>query len=69
MARQLPIINRFYYANTKSDAAWIGFDDSFFYEELAKKPDERVVKEIQINHNTAHKVFKERKEKVKDIKY
>ena len=30
-----------YYANTRKDAADIGFDDDFLYEELKKKLEER----------------------------
>lgn len=62
-------LEKIYYANTKQDATSIGFDDSFFYEELAKDPKDRQVKEIQIMHKEAHEIFEKRKEKVEDIKY
>ncbi|MBW1883737.1 MAG: nucleoside deaminase [Deltaproteobacteria bacterium] len=34
-------IDHVYYANTRSDAAAIGFDDQFFYDELARPISER----------------------------
>jgi tRNA(Arg) A34 adenosine deaminase TadA len=36
-------IESIYYANTRDDAATIGFDDAFFYEELARPPESRHV--------------------------
>ena len=34
-------LEKIYYANDRKDAAAIGFDDDFIYEELALKPSER----------------------------
>ena len=34
-------LDRMYYGNNKHDAAAIGFDDAFIYEELDLKPAER----------------------------
>ena len=34
-------LDRMYYENNKHDAAAIGFDDAFIYEELDLKPSER----------------------------
>ena len=34
-------LDKLYYANTKTDAKNIGFDDSFIYEEIALKPEDR----------------------------
>ena len=36
-------IPRIYYANTRADAAAIGFDDNFLYEEIARRIEERRV--------------------------
>ena len=36
-------ISKLYYGNTKKDAAKIGFDDSFIYDELEKSPAERTI--------------------------
>eukprot|EP00211_Chloroparvula_japonica_P013968 CAMPEP_0119154610 /NCGR_PEP_ID=MMETSP1310-20130426/51034_1 /TAXON_ID=464262 /ORGANISM="Genus nov. species nov., Strain RCC2339" /LENGTH=136 /DNA_ID=CAMNT_0007147149 /DNA_START=104 /DNA_END=511 /DNA_ORIENTATION=+ len=37
-------IARFVYGNTKHDAAAIGFDDAFFYKELAEYPNCKILK-------------------------
>ena len=34
-------IGRLYYANTRADAAAIGFDDALFYDEIARAPEQR----------------------------
>ncbi|MFN8294480.1 MAG: nucleoside deaminase [Chitinophagales bacterium] len=52
-------IGKVYYANTKSDAAAIGFSDAFIYQEFEKQPDERTVLAEKINMAEAHKVFEE----------
>jgi tRNA(Arg) A34 adenosine deaminase TadA len=36
-------ISKLYYGNTKKDAAKIGFDDSFIYDELEKSPAKRTI--------------------------
>lgn len=41
-------LDSFYYAATKDDAKAAGFDDCLFYQELQKKPSERLVKSTQI---------------------
>jgi len=50
-------IEKMYYGNTKSDAKNIGFDDSFIYEEIALKPENRLVKTIQLLPDEAIKAF------------
>lgn len=45
------------YAATASDAAAAGFDDHFIYEELAKKPQQRQLKSLQLSHPDAVKSF------------
>jgi len=52
-------IGKVYYANTKSDAAAIGFSDVLIYQEFEKQPDERTVLAEKINMAEAHKVFEE----------
>lgn len=47
-----------YYGNTKSDAAHIGFDDQFIYEELAKPMDKRIIPVNQLLRNEAQQAFK-----------
>lgn len=51
-------IERVYYANTRQDAADIGFDDSFIYDEIPLAPDKRRVPALQILHSEAMESFK-----------
>ncbi|WP_432712056.1 nucleoside deaminase [Pedobacter sp.] len=46
-----------YYANTKNDAANIGFDDQFIYEELEKPMAERSLPVIQLMRDEAQQAF------------
>jgi tRNA(Arg) A34 adenosine deaminase TadA len=41
-------ISRFFYGNTRSDAAAIGFDDSLIYDEIGKVPAKRSVPSVQL---------------------
>lgn len=50
-------IDKMYFGNTKSDAKNIGFDDSFIYDEIALKPENRQVKTIQLLPDEAIKAF------------
>jgi tRNA(Arg) A34 adenosine deaminase TadA len=52
-------IDRIYYANTKKDAAVIGFDDEFIYKELALPEAQRKIEMIHINNEDARKIFLE----------
>lgn len=58
-----------YYANTRKDAAEIGFDDDFLYEELKKDLENRTLPIIQLDKNNALKVFEERQKKSDKIEY
>ena len=51
-------IKKVYYGKTKQDAARIGFDDGFIYEELAKPLHERSVSFVQLLPDEAAKAFK-----------
>ncbi|MCX2450921.1 nucleoside deaminase [Pedobacter sp. PLR] len=51
-------INTIYYANTKVDAANIGFDDQFIYEELEKPMSERSLPIQQLLRDEAIQAFK-----------
>jgi tRNA(Arg) A34 adenosine deaminase TadA len=62
-------IETVYYGNTKEDAANIGFDDHFIYEEIAKPAEERKIKMTQIIPEIAKKAFVEWKEKPNKIPY
>ena len=52
-----------YYANSRSDAAAVGFDDSMIYEEMGKAYDKRAIPIIAISSNEALQVFMEWKNK------
>jgi guanine deaminase len=51
-------IDKVYYANTKTDAAAIGFDDNFIYDELACGMSNRKVPFIPLLRDEALYVFK-----------
>lgn len=51
-------IGTIYYANTKKDAAEIGFDDQFIYEELDKPMEKRQLPIIQLMREDALTAFK-----------
>jgi tRNA(Arg) A34 adenosine deaminase TadA len=46
-----------YYANTRNDAAAIGFDDSMIYEEFASEPANRKIPIISLGRSQALKIF------------
>ena len=48
-----------YYGNTKADAAAVGFDDAFIYEELQKPLDQRSLPLQQFLHEEAMDGFRE----------
>lgn len=48
-----------YYANTREDAAKIGFDDSMIYDEINKNLEHRKIPSIHLGRRDAQKVFKE----------
>lgn len=50
-------IDKIYYANTKTDAAAIGFDDAFIYEELDCAIEKRKIPVEQLLRNEAIEVF------------
>lgn len=51
-------IDNIYYANNKADAAAIGFDDQFIYDEIACNMNERKVPIIQLLRDEAQGAFK-----------
>ena len=60
---------RLIYACTKIDAAEIGFDDRFIYEEIERHPDERRVATETLLREEGLKVFRNWAEKVNKIEY
>jgi tRNA(Arg) A34 adenosine deaminase TadA len=58
-----------YYANTRCDAADIGFDDSMIYEEISAELDNRRIPIINLGREDALKVFAEWQSKADKIDY
>lgn len=52
-------LDALYFANTKKDAAKIGFDDSFIYDEIELPFSKRKVKTFQIMREEAMKAFQD----------
>ena len=61
--------SKVYYANTRLDAAAIGFDDSLIYNELTLSLPERKLSMELLFHPDAAKVFEVWKTKDDKIKY
>ena len=62
-------IDKIYYANSRLDAAKIGFDDKLIYNELSIDLTKRKIPSQQINQNEAIKAFEEWGSKIDKIKY
>ncbi len=62
-------IDNVYYANTRSDAQKIDFDDSLIYEELRKNIKERKIPMHQIMRDEALKAFEMWDKKKDKVKY
>lgn len=62
-------ISRIVYANTRNEAATIGFDDAFLYDEMAKPPGERVMPMQHAPMQEAAAVFAEWMKKADRIAY
>jgi len=62
-------IDKIYYSNTRLDAAKIGFDDNYIYNELSKQLSERKIPMQQLYQEDAIKVFKEWELKLDKTKY
>ena len=58
-----------YYANSREDAARIGFDDSFIYGELIRDLPDRKIQIINIGAHEALQVFNEWTNKTEKLKY
>lgn len=62
-------IDKIYYAANQNDAADIGFDDRFFYEEIKKSIQNRKIPEQQLMQKESQAVFKEWFNKEDKISY
>lgn len=62
-------LDRVYYANSRADAAAIGFDDDHIYRELDKPIDGRTIPFIRLESEGARRIFREWLEKPDKITY
>ena len=62
-------INKIYYGNTRMDAAKIGFDDNFIYDELLIDLSKRKIPSQRLNQNEAIIAFQEWELKTDKIEY
>ncbi|OFZ30447.1 MAG: tRNA-specific adenosine deaminase [Bdellovibrionales bacterium RIFCSPHIGHO2_01_FULL_40_29] len=62
-------LSKVYFANTKSDAANIQFDDDFIYTEIPKPISDRKISMVQMMHSEALEVFKAWSSSDKKIPY
>lgn len=62
-------LDKLYYGNTKHDAKAIGFDDSFIYDELDLKPEDRKLPREQFLSEEAIKAFEAWNDKSDKIEY
>ncbi len=60
---------RVFYANTREDAARIGFDDSFIYDQLQLPTDRRSIPTVQLMRREALVAFRRWESKTDKIRY
>jgi len=60
---------KIYYANTREDAKYIGFDDSFIYDEIPLEIKDRKIPMIALGRKEAIVAFKEWQNKVDKAEY
>ena len=58
-----------YYANDRKDAAHVGFDDDFIYQELEKSYDKRATPILQVIPEEAIRTFQRWAEKTDKTEY
>lgn len=62
-------ISSIFFANTKADAASIGFDDSYIYEQLKQPIERRSIPMLQLLREDALRVFAEWQHKPDKVEY
>ncbi len=62
-------IDRMYYGNDQKDAAKIGFDDQFIYDEIDRKVSERRLQSEQMLHEEALAGFRAWEENTEKVEY
>ena len=60
---------RVYFGNTHQDAAAIGFDDSFIYQQLGMRPEERAIPLLPLMREQALAAFREWQNKIDKLNY
>jgi tRNA(Arg) A34 adenosine deaminase TadA len=58
-----------FYGNTRRDAAAIGFDDDFIYQQVPLAPEKRAIKMLPLLGEAAHASFKTWTEKTDKVRY
>jgi len=61
--------SKIFYAATHRDAASVGFDDQFIYEEIEKEVDERQIKTVNLLREEGLKVFRNWENKADKTEY
>jgi guanine deaminase len=62
-------IPQVYYGNTRADAAAIGFDDDFIYQQIPLPPEQRSITMRPLLREAAQAAFQEWREKTDKVKY
>ncbi|MBN2646961.1 MAG: nucleoside deaminase [Thiotrichales bacterium] len=62
-------IDQVFYANTREDAARIGFDDAFFYQQVCAPIEQRTIPFTQIGRDQALNAFAQWQEKDDKVNY
>ncbi len=62
-------ISKIYYANSRIDAAKIGFDDSYIYDQISLSPEQRDIKLEKIDLKYAIEIFNKWKSKSDKMHY
>lgn len=62
-------LEKIYFANTRFEAAKIGFDDNFLYEEVNKPLQTRSIPTFHVPDSDAQKVFSDWENKSDKIEY
>ena len=62
-------VKKIYYANTRMDAAAIGFDDARFYEEISRPREQRSLKLTPLLRDQAMPAFREWQDKADKVRY
>jgi tRNA(Arg) A34 adenosine deaminase TadA len=62
-------LDKINYDNTREDAADLGFDDEYIYEEIKKNKEDRKIPMISHNNTISKQIFKKWFDNVNNIRY